>query len=129
MASLYLDHGIAHEVIAHLHAADHEAVTARSLGLAMAGDDEHLLTATRLGRILVTYDQDFITIHNAWRRPSAAWGISPQHAGVLITPQPPVTSASQGARALNTILASGQPLANELHRWTISRGWVHHPNP
>ena len=129
MADLYLDHGVALAIIPLLQANGHTVITAKSLGLAGAGDDEHLLTAMHLGRTLVTYDADFIVLHNAWRRWSADWRVSPQHFGVLLTPQPPVSSALQGAHALNAILASGYPLTNQLYRWTAHSGWIHHPNP
>ena len=129
MANLYLDHGINRHITPVLQHAGHDVVTARSRGLQRAGDDEHLLVATRADRILVTHDQDFITLHNAWRRWSAEWGVSALHPGILIVAQPPVAPALYGAQELAAFLAMGHVLTNELYRWTPDRGWVHHPNP
>src|SRR5439155_6703597 len=96
MASLYLDHGVAIAVTPPLLAAGHDVVIARRVVPRTAGDDLHLLTATHLGRILVTYDADFILLHNAWRRWSRDWGISRLHTGILLTPQPPFAPPQKG---------------------------------
>ena len=129
MAALYLDHGVALAVIAPLQNAGHDVLTVKNLGLRAAGDDHHLLAAAHLGRILVTYDADFILLHNAWRRWSADWGVSPRHSGILITPQPPVCSAERAVRELVAVLTSSYAFKNELYRWVAGAGWIHHPNP
>ena len=61
---------------------------ARVLGREGSTDDEQLLVASQDGRILVTHsEQDFILLHYTWQRWAAAWGVTAQHAGILIVPQ------------------------------------------
>ncbi len=129
MAGLYLDHGVAVAITPVLVSAGHDVLTARDLRLRSAGDDLHLLTATHLGRILVSYDIDFRVLHHAWRRWSADWGVSRQHSGILLIPQPPVCPATRGAQALLDILARGIVVTNELWQWTERDGWQQFPNP
>ena len=129
MARLYIDQNVALAVTVAASAAGHDVLFAGNIGLKSAWDDLHLLTATRLGRILVTYDADFLLLHHAWRRWSAEWGVSPQHAGILVTPQPPVCTPTRGAQALLDFLARGIVVTNELWQWTERDDWQPFPNP
>ena len=129
MASLYIDENVARAVTVATVAVGHDVVFSRDIGMRSAWDDLHLLTAARLGRILVTSDADFLLLHSAWRRWSAEWGVSPQHAGILVTPQPPACPVARGAQALLDFLARGIVVTNELWHWTEADGWRQFPSP
>ncbi len=128
MARLYVDHGVALVVTTMLVNAGHDVLTPRNIGLKAAGDELHLLTATQLGRILVVHDADYYLLHRAWHLWSAEWGVSPQHPGILVAPQPPVRSPVEGGQAVLDILARSVVFANQLWQWT-DHGWLHYPNP
>ena len=128
MADLYVDQNISFDLIALLRGRGHTAVTARDLGLERARDDEHLLVAAERGRTLLTYNRDdFELLHDAWRRWSTAWQATATHAGILIVPPPPHRSVAEAAGEVDSLLASGYPLANELYRWRPVGGWVRRP--
>ena len=126
MADFYLDHNVAVELAAILPGLGHTVSTADELGLAAADDDEHLLLASQRGWIFVTNNKkDFTLLHKAWRRWAASWGVSPHHSGILIMPQeaPGLLLRSDVARAIDDLVHSGIPLANECYQWRPSRGW------
>lgn len=127
MARLYLDYNIAIDVQAALVALGHMADHTRESPRMMEAKDGHqLLYAVERGSILLTHDRkDFPTIHDAWRRWSAAWGCGPPHAGVLMVEQrvPPEMLAD----VVDKLINSGAPLVNELYNWTPATGWEHWP--
>jgi hypothetical protein len=135
MASVYIDNDVAAEVAALLRGAGHQAVTTGEVGLARAMDTAQLLTAAQRGRSFVTHNaKDFVLLHDGWRRWSEAWGVSEQHAGILILPQATAAERALGrmnpielAQFLIDLFATGAPRANELWQWRRGRGWVLEP--
>jgi Domain of unknown function (DUF5615) len=130
VAEFYLDHNVAAATAGFLRALGHGARTAQDVGLPAAADHRQLLEAARRGWVLVTYNaKDFRLLHDAWCEWPPAWGIAapPQHAGVLVVPQPDPEHATRTpalvAAAIGR-LAAGGPLANALHRWTPAHGWT-----
>ncbi|MGI8827131.1 MAG: DUF5615 family PIN-like protein [Chloroflexota bacterium] len=88
MPEFYIDNNVALEVAGFLRAAGHPAVTARDLHRETNSDDEQLLVASQHGHVFLTHNEtDFILLHDAWQRWSAAWGVTAHHAGILIVPQ------------------------------------------
>jgi hypothetical protein len=88
LAAFYIDNDVALEAAQLLRVAGHSAITARDLGRERNTDGEQLLVASQLGHIFLTHnEEDFILLHDAWIRWSAAWGVAASHAGVLIVPQ------------------------------------------
>jgi len=136
LADFYLDNDVALEAAELLRDAGHTAVTVRDLGREGDADDEHLLIASQQGRIFVTHNEgDFVLLHDAWQRWSAAWEAAAHHAGVLIVPQ----GARYGldwtpaavAQAILDCLQQCSPAANQLYRrkeagWQrrVGRDWV-----
>jgi hypothetical protein len=122
MANLYTDNDVPIPLANRLQSSGHNVVTVRGLGTRKAGDDEHLLTAALQQRIFITHNgRDFLLLHNAWRRWSAAWGATAQHAGILIIPQRvPIARLEIEILAL---LASGKATVNVLYSWSINDGW------
>lgn len=88
MASFYVDNDVAQEVAGLLSSDGHSVVTARDLQREADTDDEQLLVAAESGRVFLTHsERDFVLLHDAWRRWSAAWGVSARHSGIVIVPQ------------------------------------------
>ncbi len=79
MASLrfYLDENIPIQIAHQLKTRNIDVVTVRDLYLLGEDDINHLQLATQQGRVLCTYDDDFLTL--------AATGI--QHAGIVFGQQ------------------------------------------
>jgi Domain of unknown function (DUF5615) len=124
MADCYLDHDIAVEVAGLLRMSSHTVATSRDVRLGRATDDEQLLFAAQRRSILVSHNrEDFVLLHDAWRRWTSAWGVTQTHAGILIVPQPPTVTNAQIAQALDAFLAGGPSLTNELYRWRPASGW------
>ncbi len=125
MADLYTDHNVALQIAVLLRAAGHDVVTARERNLERAGDDEQLLAAAEVGRLLITHNaKDFILLHDAWRRWSKAWNLAAHHAGILVIPQLPPARAAQ---EIDDFLRSRPRLQDELYLWRAASGWVGRP--
>lgn len=79
MASLrfYLDENVPIQIANQLKSRDTDAITVRDLNLLGEDDVNHLQIATQQGRVLCTYDSDFLDM--------AASGI--QHAGIVFGQQ------------------------------------------
>lgn len=121
-----MDHNVAVELGGLLRGLGHSVRTADELGLAAATDDEHLLLASEQGCIFVTNNRkDFSLLHGAWRRWAAAWGVSPEHFGILIMPQEArgLLPRTQVVQAIDGLIRGGTPLVNECHAWRPSNGW------
>lgn len=98
----------------------HDVLRAYHAGVAHAGDDEALVTAARLGRILITHNAGhFALLHSAWLRWPAAWGLPapPQHPGILTLPQMPAIDYPQVVQAIDQLVTRRPLLINELHAW------------
>jgi len=126
VADFYLDHNVAVELGDRLRELGHIVRTADELGRAAATDDDHLLFTSEQNWIFVTNNKkDFTLLHGAWMRWSAAWAVSHRHAGILIMPQegPGPLPRTVVAQAIDDLLRSGAPLANECYEWRRSSGW------
>ncbi len=71
---LYFDEGVQVAVAQQMRSRGIDAVTVRDLGLLGDTDINHLLRASAMGRVLCTFDHDFLRLH--------AEGIP--HAGIII---------------------------------------------
>lgn len=122
MADFYLDHCVSLAVAPTLRLMGHRATTARDQNRTTDSDDRHLLFAAENHWIVVSHNgDDFILLHQAWRRWSEAWGIQPMHSGILIVP--PLDEQAI-AWQLNEIAQFGYPLRNELYEWDPNTRWV-----
>ena len=113
--SLYLDDCADDDIlIALLRRAGHQVHTPRSAGTSGVADDEHLAYAARRGCILLTKDpDDFLDLHRLWRATNRS------HSGILLVYEEKEVhknmSRVQIATAIDHLVASGMPLANEIH--------------
>jgi hypothetical protein len=73
----YLDENLPVQVAGQLKSRDIDVVTVRDLNLLGEDDINHLENATRQGRVLCTYDSDFLNL--------AASGF--QHTGIVFAQQ------------------------------------------
>ena len=126
MAHFYLDENMPLQLVLELQGFGHTAVTADDLGLKRAGDDEQLLVAAGNGWTLVTRDKDYLLLHDAWLRWSAAWHVQVNHAGILLTPHKWLVP--QAALEIHTFIQGGQPLTNYLYQWQHG-AWIPHGMP
>jgi predicted nuclease of predicted toxin-antitoxin system len=73
VAALLADENFEDEVVAALTVLGHDMVTARAAGRSATADADVLAHATAAGRIVLTHDRDFHTLHKA--------GVA--HAGIV----------------------------------------------
>jgi predicted nuclease of predicted toxin-antitoxin system len=97
-----------------LSAAGHSVQTPRSAGTIGRQDREHLLYAAQQGLTLVTRNpKDFRNLHKDWQ----ARGLA--HSGILLIYQDNIkgkdTEPVEVVQAIGNLLASGIPIANEIH--------------
>jgi hypothetical protein len=126
VATSYTDHNVSPPLAELLRTRGHDVLTARDVDQEAAGDDEHLLFAAQTGRMLVTHNvADFLLLHHAWRRWPLAWNIQPlpEHAGILVLPQPPRAASVAAARAIEEFIIAGSPTTNALWQWQPHTGW------
>jgi hypothetical protein len=103
-----------------------DATSANRLGNKGLSDALHLLIAARAQRALVTYDtKDFTLLHEAWHAWSRAWGITDQHAGILLIYSAPRLSIEEVAEAVRQFDRehAGTSTAGRLFSWKRGTGW------
>jgi len=93
-------------------------------GLKRGHDPQHLLLASTSGWILVTHDQDFALLHEAWLDWSTAWGVTPRHYGVLLLTQ--TMKPPRLAREIHTLLRGHPRLENRMYELLASGTWKRH---
>ncbi|MGH2584672.1 MAG: hypothetical protein ACRDJE_07135 [Dehalococcoidia bacterium] len=105
------------------HLVRHARTTA---GMSSVTDGHQLLFAAQHGSVLLTHNgKDFLLLHDAWRRWTAAWQSMHAHEGILLIPQHvPVAIV---ARAVSDRLVANIPLRNEFYEWHPVRGWQYIP--
>jgi hypothetical protein len=113
----------------NLRYADDVARTATDLGLQRASEGHHLIEAAKANRIFVTSNvRDFITIHDAWIRWSAEWGIQRSHAGILIIPQ--LWGPQKAAYEIASFLNGRTTIPNEIWGYDndpAMQRWIQNP--
>jgi predicted nuclease of predicted toxin-antitoxin system len=70
----YLDKNLPVEIARQLQTRDIDVITVREVGALGDTDENHLTRATEMGRVLCTYDTDYVAL--------ATKGI--EHAGIVI---------------------------------------------
>ena len=116
MADLYFDADVRPSFRLLLEDRGHDVITTQELGRLPAPDAEQLVTATQLGRILVTHNgKDFRTLCQAWPTWRRVWGLEPaEHAGVIAIPQQTLLPLPQAARHVGRLLAQRGRVWNEV---------------
>jgi predicted nuclease of predicted toxin-antitoxin system len=113
--SFYLDDCADDDLLAALlRRAGHQVHTPRSAGTAGASDDDHLAYAARHGYTVLTKDpDDFLDLHHHWHTTNRT------HSGILLVYEEKEVSKNmsrtQIVMAIDHLVASGVPLANEIH--------------
>jgi hypothetical protein len=101
-------------LITYLQRAGHQVFTPRTERTAGADDPVHLAHATAKGFTLITKDpDDYTLLHQEWQQQGRA------HSGILLIYEENIRGKNMGpsdiAQAIGRLLASGVPVANELH--------------
>jgi hypothetical protein len=121
MAALYLDEDVRYAATASLAQLGH-SVTHTNDYRKGAKDDLQLLLSADAGWIFVTCNhKDYMLLHDAWQHWSRRWGISPEHAGVLLVDN--AWPAALIAERVHAFVTSSRPITNRLYRWVGGRGW------
>jgi hypothetical protein len=113
--SLYLDDCADDDILAALlRRAGHQIRTPRVAGTSGVSDGEHLDYAARHGYTLLTKDpDDFIDLHNQWQTANRT------HSGILLIYEEKDVSKNMSRAqivvAIDNLLTSGIPIANEVH--------------
>jgi hypothetical protein len=79
--ALYADENVSGPIIDGLHRRNIDLLTTIANGRAALEDELLLVRATALGRVLLTQDQDFLTIGRRWLREGRSF------AGLIYAPQ------------------------------------------
>lgn len=127
MADLYFDADVTPSFRLLLESRSHTVLTAQELGAAAALDAEQLVTATQLGRIIITHNgKDFRTLCFAWSVWRRVWAIEPaEHTGVIAIPQRTLRPYPEAARHIHPLLTNTDHLGGQLWYYDIRiRGWV-----
>ncbi len=112
---LYLDDCADDDLLAALlRRAGYHVHTPRSEGTSGILDEEHLAYAARCGYTVLTKDpDDFLDLHLHWRATNR------DHAGILLVYEEKEVSKNmsraQVVKAIESLVASGVPIANEIH--------------
>jgi hypothetical protein len=112
---LYIDDCIDNDwLAAALARAGHRVVTPRSVGTRGIRDPRHLEHATANGLVLLTRNPtDFDELHKEWQAQGRA------HSGILVVCMDNIKgkdmSPADVVRAIANLVASGLPVANEIH--------------
>jgi predicted nuclease of predicted toxin-antitoxin system len=112
---LYLDDcADADLLVTFLTNAGHRVETPRSAGLSGHDDHEHLEYAAQHGLALITKNpDDFEILHHDWQAQGRT------HSGILLICQDNIKGKDMNprdiVRAISNLLASGLPIANEVH--------------
>lgn len=113
--SLYLDDCADDDRLALLlRQAGHQVFTPRSTGTTGSSDVEHLAYAALHSCTLLTKDpDDFVVLHRSWQ------ALHRTHAGILLIYEDKDVSKNmsraQIVLAIDNLLASAVPIANEVH--------------
>lgn len=128
MARFLLDADVNPELASLLRLNGHDVLITNEASRHDATDDQQLLLATDLGRILITHDKkDYQLLSRLWRHLSARWGVSPEpHANVLILPQANVLVYRRSVVEVETLLASRQELSGRILLLDAKWGWQDH---
>ena len=126
MADLCLDEDVHVAFAPFLQLHDHTTLTSQAAGRLGAHDDDQLLWATHLGRLLVTHNRkDYLLLARAWRSFARRWGVEPeQHAGIIVIPQPALLPPPRAAAEIDHLIRGERDLWGRLFDYDRRWGWV-----
>jgi hypothetical protein len=126
VAAFYIDKDVDVSLVPALVVLGHQATTTDELGFDQASDGRQLLAAAEHGWVLVTHNRrDFIVLHDAWRFWTATWGITLDHAGIVVLPRSVhgrTWLAAYAAERVDDLLRSDQFAAGQLFTWSRTNG-------
>lgn len=127
MAIFYADENVSVLLIDALHAHGHAVFATYDEGRAGATDGSQLLYAADREWIILAHNRaDFIMLHDAWHLWARAWGIEPEHAGIIVL-EPVRSPRHAEIAALIHDVWQRHTLANTLFAWKRTTGWERNP--
>lgn len=129
MSDFYLDEDVDRAYVPLLDAKRHAAPTTAQAGRLGAHDDVQLLTATDLGRILITHNgPDFLLLYRVWRSLAQRWQIDPgNHAGILVVPQASKVLYPRIAREIDGLVRGQREVWGRYFVLGLKWGWSLEP--
>jgi hypothetical protein len=124
VAALYLDNNVTVRAAPLLNASGHTVHTTARHNRRAADDHEQLLFAAENGWVFISHNwRDFRMLHGAWQLWSRAWGVAPEHGGILVI-EP--STEQKIAAVVNEFLAghAANDVGNALWRHKTTTGWV-----
>jgi hypothetical protein len=133
MSSFYFDNHVSLVTATNLREYGHNVVATRDRRAQRQRDFQQMITATNLGRLLVTHNErDYILLYRAWHFWSEQWGAANSHNSTsIVIPQFSSSLLNWGppgaVRSLSDF-ANQRPLAfNCLFIWHARDVWTVHP--
>lgn len=125
VANYFLDADVGDGLADLLAPKGHPTVTTKQASRLNAFDDEQLLIATDLGRLLITHDKDdFLLLHRAWRSFARRWGVQPEaHAEIIVVPQRREVPYIRTAAEIDTLIRGEKDLRGRFFRLDRRWGW------
>lgn len=129
MADFYLDENVHVRIADLLVARGHTALTVNQANRLQAPDDDQLLVATDLGRLLVTHDfKDYRLLCRLWRRLAQRWGVEGRDdAGVLVILQPDLVPYERSASEIHNLVRGPTVVWGEYFKFEQRWGWIAGP--
>lgn len=127
MAVFYFDADVKPEFRLLVQARGHNVVTTQERHQLDATDAEQLVTATLLGRILITHNgKHFRVLCEAWQVWRRVWDLAPaDHAGVIAIPQQTLLPYVEGASEIDRLLGRNGSIWNQVWFFDLrSSAWV-----
>ncbi len=130
VADFYFDEDVDADLAKLLTVRGHTTLTTKQANRLSAKDDEQLVTATDLGRVLITHDVgDYRLLCRVWRRLAQRWGIqADDHAGILVLPQKEVIPYYRTASEIHNLVSGATVVWGEFFFYHRSWGWVAGPD-
>jgi hypothetical protein len=107
----------------------HSVTTIRQVTRLDAPDDEVLLVATTMDRLLVTHnEQDFLLLARAWRSFARQWETTPpSHAGIIVIPQSDRLPFGRAISEINSLVRRQREVRGHVFTYSLKWGWILDP--
>lgn len=127
MAIFYVDENVSFALNDALRAYGHAIFTTRDERRLRATDDHQLLYAAERRWAVLTHNRaDFLLLHSAWHLWARAWGVAPEHAGIIVL-EPVQFPRHAEIAALIDDVSQRNALTNALFAWQRATGWERNP--
>ena len=129
MSDFYLDEAVDRGYGPLLDAKGHTVLTAAQAGRLGVDDHVQLLTATDLGRVLITHDAgDVLLLYRVWRSFARRWQVDPDdHAGILVVPKTSKALYPQVVREIDGLVRGQRGVWGRYYALDLKWRWSREP--